>query len=855
MELKNLVKRYYTKDLEDNPHIRVYDLFDWKQVDVKLFDYKTGKNLCDMRNLEFPTNYSQNACDIIASKYFRRAGVPNEYGYERSLKEVIHRLVEFWTASALSEGLLDEHSKDIFYDETVYMMLSQKFAPNSPQWFNTGLKRSYGINKEAEGHCYYDIEKDKVVMSEDGYTRTQGSACFITSINDSLLGEKSISDQLVTETRLFKHGSGTGTNFSSLRSRGERLSGGGTSSGLMSFLKVFDRNAGAIKSGGTTRRAAKIVCLDADHPEIYEFVRWKAVEEDKVAALGKMGYDIDFNGEAYETVSGQNSNNSVRFTHEFMRKVMGTESDTSWSLKGRADSSVDATTNAKELWKEFNYASWRCADPAPQFHDTINSWNTCPMGEDGSVENIEASNPCSEYHFLNDTACNLASINSVEFYDYEKNEFDIEGFLHTITLVQIILEATIHWGQFPTSDIARRSHYFRTTGLGIANTGALHMMMAHPYDSDEARAIGAALMGIITGQSYYVSSLMAKKVGVFPRYEINKEHMLKVLRNHCRAAGALNNPFENLDYKPQIVDHGLLDSDGFKDLSDTLKKVWLQAIESGEKYGYRNAQVSVVAPTGTISLAMDCTTTSIEPFFAHVVYKKLVGGGFMQIVNPYIKYALQRLDYSSEQISDIENYVLRKERVTENGYTFEKVSDGKIEGAPHLKKDHYKIFDTANICGTGKRSIEPMGHVKYVAALTPLVSGAISKTVNLPRSASIGDFENVHIKSWELGVKCIALYRDGCKASQPLNSSKGNGAKGLEDMSYIELLDFAKNLKEKYEEMKFKREMELAAAIDREATAPKGYREVTCSNCGSTSMVPNGTCHICLNCGSTTGCS
>ncbi len=855
MELRHLIKRYYTKDLEYNSDITVYDLFEWKKVDVKLVDYKEGKTLCDMRDLEFPISYSQKACDIIASKYFRRAGVPNEYGYEKSLKEVVHRLVDFGAVAALSQGLLANSNKAIFYDEAAYMMLSQSFAPNSPQWFNTGLKKSYGIHKEAEGHYYYDIEKDKVAESKDSYTRTQGSACFIISTNDSLLGPKSISDQLVTETRLFKHGSGTGTNFSTLRAKGEHLSGGGTSSGVMSFLKVFDRNAGAIKSGGTTRRAAKIVSLDADHPEIYDFIRWKAKEEDKVAALGKMGYDTDFNGEAYETVSGQNSNNSVRFTNEFMRKITGIEKDTSWELKGRVDPSINTTINAKELWKEFNYAAWRCADPAPQFHDIINFWNTCPLGEDGKAESIEASNPCSEYHFLNDTACNLASINAIKFYDYENNKFNIEGFLHTISLVQIVLEATIHWGQFPTADIARRSYYFRTTGIGIANTGALHMMMTHPYDSDEARAIGAALMGIITGQSYYVSSLMAKSIGAFSKYEINKEHMLRVIRNHCRVAGVMDDSFESLDYKPVIVEHSVLDSSGFADLSNTLKSVWLKALESGEIYGYRNAQVSVVAPTGTISLAMDCTTTSIEPFFAHVVYKKLVGGGFIEIVNPYIKYALQRLGYTPQQIKDIEDYVLRKESITENGYSYEKIADGKIEGAPHLKEEHYKIFDTANSCGSGKRSIDPMGHVKYVSALTPLVSGAISKTVNLPRNATIEDFENVHIKSWELGVKCIALYRDGCKESQPLNSSKDNGVKSLEDMSYLELLKYAKNIEEKYKEMKLNREKEVADILEVENKPIKGYREVICLSCGSKSMVPNGSCYICLNCGSSTGCS
>jgi ribonucleoside-diphosphate reductase alpha chain len=783
MKLDNLITRQFTKVLQTNRELSVYDLFEYKTVDVVLKDWQTHKVICDMKGLEFPVFYSQNACDIIASKYFRKAGVPNDCGYERSMKEVVHRMVGFWTAAAVDEGLITTENMEVFYDEVAYLIMDQRMAPNSPQWFNTGLKMFYDISKAPEGHYYYDIKQDKVIKSTDAYTRTQGSACFIVSINDALLGNKSISDQIVTETRLFKHGSGTGTNFSALRANGERLSGGGTSSGLMSFLKVFDRNAGAIKSGGTTRRAAKIVCLDADHPDIEEFIDWKVLEENKVVALGKMGYDTDFNGEAYETVSGQNSNNSVRFTNEFMKKVTGEDQNSSWELKGRRDQSLNRTINAKHLWKKFNYASWRCADPAPQFHDTINEWNTCPFGEDGNREAIVASNPCSEYHFLNDTACNLLSHNVVPYYDTQTETYDVAGFAHAVTLAQIILEVTIHWGQFPTEDIARRTHYFRTTGQGIANTGALHMIMAHPYDSEVARNVGAAVIGILTGHAYTVSALMAEKIGAFPKYNINKAAMLKVIRNHARAAGAIISDFEELSYTPVSINHDLLINNNLANLSEYVKTSWLNALNIGSKYGYRNAQVSVIAPTGTIALAMDCATTSIEPFFAHVVYKKLAGGGMMELVNPYISIALKKLGYTPDQIKDIEEYVLRKETVTQNGYSYERIADGKLEGCPHLKEEHLPVFDTANVCGSGKRVITPMAHVKYVAALTPLVSGAISKTVNLPHAATVEDFNTVHIDAWRLGVKCIALYRDGSKASQPLNSAKMDKEENLESMS------------------------------------------------------------------------
>lgn len=801
-ENNSIIKRYYTNELDINKSLTVYDLFKWKKVDVTLKDYKTGNTLVDMQGLEFPENYSQNACDIIASKYFKKALIPNEVGYENSLKLVAHRLVNFWCESLKDEKLIttDEEYK-ILYDELVYCFLNQMYAPNSPQWFNTGLKLSYGIGGEYQGHYYYDENLKKVVKSTDNYTRTQASACFILSIEDRLLGPHSISEQYVTETKLFKGGSGCGTNYSTLRGKDEKLSSGGISSGVMSFLKGFDRNAGTIKSGGTTRRAAKMVCLDIDHPEIKEFINWKSREEDKVRALGKMGYDASFEGEAYETVSGQNGNNSIRFNDDFMKKVanLSTDPDSTITLKGRVDSSINKDMKVKELWDDFNFAAWQCADPAPQFDDTFNAWHTCPGGEDGNFgakyNRLNSTNPCGEYAFLDDTSCNLASINIYKFYDKANKTFNLDGYIHLTSLLQLMLESSIHWGQFPTEDIARKTYMFRTTGLGIANLSSLLMVMGYPYDSNEARALSAALVGILTGVSYATSARMAEKVGPFEKYEINKNSMLKVIRNHGRVAGALDSDYEDLHYTPLKVDHELLKCEGASILSDTLKQVWKQAIELGEKFGYRNAQVSVIAPTGTISFAMDCGATSIEPYFSHFIYKKLSGGGYMTIVNPVIKDALDNLGYSESEIKDILDYILRKEIVNEDGYEYEKIIDGKIEGAPHLKEEHLPIFDTANKCGSGARYIKPIGHVLMMAALTPLISGSVSKTVNLPKNATVDDFKKVVLDSWKLGVKGIALYRDGCKASQPLNTALENQCqRKLEDLSYDELLTKAKEL-------------------------------------------------------------
>ena len=803
-EIKSLFKRFYTKQLDKDITITVFDLFKWKKVDVFLKDHKTNKVLVDMKDLEFPEHYSQNSCDIIASKYFRKSGVNNKQGYENSMKMVAHRLVNFWCEALVDETIIkSQEEKNIVYDELVYAFLNQMFAPNSPQWFNTGLNLSYGIKGGSLDNFYYDEKEKTLVKSEDAYTRTQASACFILSIQDKLLGNHSISEQYVTETKLFKGGSGTGTNFSTIRARGERLSGGGISSGLMSFLKGLDRNAGAIKSGGTTRRAAKMLCLDIDHPEIMEFMTWKAKEEDKVRALTKMGYDGSFEGEAYETVSGQNGNNSIRFSDEFMMKVDNLSKDPKQTitLKGRCDNSINKDVNVKDLWDTFNKAAWQCADPAPQFDDTFNAWHTCPAGEDGIINSkhnrINSTNPCGEYAFLDDTSCNLASINIYKFYDNKTKSFDIDGYVHLIGLTQLVLEASIHWGQFPTEDIARKTYLFRTTGLGIANLASLLMVMGYSYDSEDARNIASSLSGIMTAQAYYVSSLLAKELAPFEKYEINKKHMQLVIRNHARAAGALNSEYENLNYKPIKVNHDILNNNSLGYISETLKNCWSKVLNSGEKNGFRNAQVSVIAPTGTISFAMDCGATSIEPYFSHFIYKKLSGGGYMTMVNPVIKDSLSNLGYSESETADILDYILRKEKVDENGFEYEKIIDGKIEGAPHLKAEHLPIFDTANKCGSGKRYIPFMGHVLMMAAITPMISGSISKTVNLPKNATMEDFKEVILHSWKLGVKGISLYRDGSKASQPLNTTLSlDKEMSLEDLSYADLLKKAKSLQE-----------------------------------------------------------
>ena len=787
MNFDHNISRYFTKSLATNNRT-VYDLFQWKKVSVRLINHKTGQPILEMDNLEFPAHYSQAACDIIASKYFRKSGVPGEREGEHSMRQLVHRMVNFWTLALQDEKLLDEEQAQIVYDELAYMLLAQMWAPNSPQWFNTGLFHAYGIRGNKQGHFYYDPKEKKVLQSEDAYTRTQGSACFILSVEDSLVGKKSLTDQLITETLLFKYGSGVGTNWSPIRAKDEKLSGGGKSSGLLSFLKVSDRNAGAIKSGGTTRRAAKMNILDLDHPDILEFINWKSLEEDKALALGKMGYSTSIDGEAYETVSGQNANNSVRIPNSFM-ETLKQSPDSQWQTKGRMDPSVDRNIPVSELWDALAQAAWRCGDPGVQFDDIINAWHTCPAGEDGDTKakhnRINASNPCSEYMFLDDTACNLASINVSHFYNQEEGTFDVEGYLHATFFIQLVLEATIHWGQLPTEDVARKTYLFRTTGLGLTNLGNLFMTMGLPYDSEEARQVGAALCSLMTGYSYYTSALMAEKAGAFACYEPNKDYMNKVIRNHAKVASydESEQKLEELPYSPNIINHSVLEALGVEELAKALSRVWKDTIEAGEQYGYRNAQVSVLAPTGTIAFAMDCATTSSEPFFSHVVYKKLIGGEHITLVNSAIPQALKKLGYPQEEVKAIVEYVMAKNK---KGF----LVDGKIEGAPHLKEEHYPVFDTASRCGTGKRFISPEGHVKMMAALTPHITGAISKTVNLPQEATVEEVKDIYKLSWQLGVKAIALYRDGCKVNQVLSVTKESKKKrALTDYTYQELID------------------------------------------------------------------
>ena len=758
----------------------VYGLFEWKTSNVVLKDYTTGAIIADMQGLEFPVHYSQNAVDIIATKYFVKE-VRDEAGKvifagETSMRQIVHRMVSFWVLSMLDEGLISEADKQTVYDELAYMMLDQRFAPNSPQFFNTGLFHSYGIKGSKNGHFYYDIEKKKVLTAPNSYQRTQGSACFILGVEDALLGPKSLMDNLSTETLLFKYGSGVGSNWSKIRAKGEYLSGGGKSSGLLSFLKVSDRNAGAIKSGGTTRRAAKMNILDLDHPEIMDYINWKSKEEDKVSALGKMGYNTGFDGDAYDTVSGQNANNSVRVPDSFMR-LLG-EDGAVWQTKGRVTDTVNGEIPVSEMWEAIANSAWRCGDPGVQYDDVINAWHTCPAGEDGDFDakhnRINGSNPCSEYLFLDDTACNLASINILRFYDADSETFDVEGYCHAIKLIQMVLEATIHWGAFPTADIARKSHKFRTTGIGLTNLGALLMYMGLPYDSDRARNLGAALCSIMTGASYHTSAQMAEKVGAFECYETNAPHMLRVIRNHAAAAsvGGPGISFEDMPYTPVCISHEELRSIGMGNLSDCLADTWENAIESGKAHGYRNAQVSVLAPTGTIAFAMDCDSTGAEPFFSHVAFKKLVGGGSMVVENRAIRHGLAKLGYDKKQTEEIVEYIMRTDG---NG----NMIDGKIEGAPHIshRPSHLRVFDTANRCGTGERFLSPESHVKMLAALTPHITGAISKTVNLPRQATTEYIKDIYQLSWELGVKAVALYRDGSKETQPLSATDGIGGK------------------------------------------------------------------------------
>ncbi|RCH54515.1 vitamin B12-dependent ribonucleotide reductase [Mucilaginibacter hurinus] len=851
------VNRYFSKE-----GVSVYDLFNYEKRSSVIRN-PSGDAVFEMNDVEVPSTWSQVATDILAQKYFRKAGVPQpdgSTGSEKSIKQVAHRMANCWKEWGARYGYFaSPKDADVFYDEIVYTITGQLAAPNSPQWFNTGLHSSYGITGKPQGHYYVDPVTEVLSKSTSAYERPQPHACFILSVDDDLVNEGGIMDLWVREARIFKYGSGVGTNFSRIRGENEKLSGGGYSSGLMSFLKIGDRAAGAIKSGGTTRRAAKMVCLDLDHPEIEGFVNWKVEEEKKVAALIAAGYSSDYEGEAYRTVSGQNSNNSVRIPNSFFHAL---NEGKSWDLIGRMKGNVVKSVSSQKLWDDIAFAAWACADPGVQYDSTINEWHTCPEGG-----RINASNPCSEYMFLDNTACNLASINLAHFFDKETRTFDVKGFEHACRIWTIVLEISVLMAQFPSKEVAQLSYDYRTLGLGYANLGSALMVNGIPYDSEKARAIGGAITAIMTGTAYATSAELARELGTFRMYNENKEHMLRVMRNHRYAAYNSTENYEQLEIHPPGIDQKYCPDY----LLSAACNAWDKAVEMGEKHGYRNAQTTVIAPTGTIGLVMDCDTTGIEPDFALVKFKKLSGGGYFKIINQAVPEALTNLGYKEHEVTAIVNYAkgaatlkgaphinlesLKAKGLTDSdlekldrgvvsafeisfafnvwslgedvlqrlgftaeqynaadfnllralGFSKKQIAEANeyicgtmtIEGAPYLKQEHYPIFDCANKCGAkGERYIHAHGHIKMMAAAQPFLSGAISKTINLPNEAKVEEIKDCYELSWKLGLKANALYRDGCKLSQPL-STKSDAKEEADDKleSVEEVLGEAANVK------------------------------------------------------------
>ncbi len=782
-----------------------------------------GSTVFKMENAEIPKAWSQLATDIVVSKYFRKAGVP-ETGSEVSVKQVVRRIAKAIRKAGEEYGGYFRSTEDAetFEQELSHLLVTQKGAFNSPVWFNCGLAEAYGIKSGDGGSYFFDLKRSQTFITKDSYTHPQCSACFIQKVEDDLM---SIFDLVKNEARLFKFGSGTGTNFSRIRGRQEKLSGGGTSSGLMSFLEVLDRGAGATKSGGTTRRAAKMVCLDMDHPEIVDFINWKLREEKKVAALIAAGYPSDFNGEAYRTVGGQNSNNSVRISDDFMKAYL---EGGQWQTKARTTGQPVDTLEARDLMHQIAYAAWACADPGVQFDTTINDWHTS-----ANTDKIHASNPCSEYMFLDNSACNLASINLMKFLN-DDGTFDVEGYRHACRLFITAQEILVDYSSYPTEEIAKNSHDYRPLGLGYANLGTMLMVKGIPYESERAYAICSAITAVTTGHAYRTSAEIAKHKGAFPGYEANVEPTNRVMRKHRDAAYQINEK--------------LCPTEIYK----AAREDWDETVRLCEKYGVRNAQSTVIAPTGTIGLLMDCDTTGIEPDFSLVKFKKLAGGGYFKIVNQSVTRALVNLGYREDQVRDIITYVtgtltlegaphINSATLKERGFTdedlekieqklagvfslalgFNKWALGEeamkrlgfkdeqynqpgfnmlealgfsekqineaddvicgrmtVEGAPGIKTEHLPVFDCANKCGKyGKRFIAPMGHVRMMAAAQPFISGAISKTVNLPNEVTVEDIEKIYVEGWKLGLKAVALYRDGCKLSQPLNSTSSSGVK------------------------------------------------------------------------------
>ena len=891
--------RRFTKD-----GVSPFDLFEYDYRD-SVIKNPNGEKVFEMTNVEVPKQWSQIATDILAQKYFRKAGVPQadgSLGRETSVKQVAHRMANCWRVWGERYGYFATTSDaQVFYEELVYSILNQACVPNSPQWFNTGLHESYGITGGAQGHYYVDPTDKQLKRSTSAYERPQPHACFILSVSDDLVNEGGIMDLWTREARIFKYGSGVGTNFSQIRGANEKLSGGGSSSGLMSFLKIGDRAAGAIKSGGTTRRAAKMVCLDLDHPEIMEFINWKVQEEKKVAALIAAGYDNSYEGEAYATVSGQNSNNSVRIPNTFFKAL---KEDGNWDLKARTDGRVMQSIPARKVWDAISEAAWRCADPGTQYDTTINEWHTCPKGG-----RINASNPCSEYMFLDNTACNLASINLRKFFNEDDNSFDVEGFEYTTRLWQTVLEVSILMAQFPSKEVAQLSYDYRTTGLGFANLGSMLMVSGIAYDSDQARGIAGSITAIMTGVAYKTSAEMASFLGAFDRYEENKEDMLRVMRNHRAAAYDAEDAYVGIEIKPQ----GIQAQHTPDYLLKAATKAWDDAVQLGEKYGYRNAQTTVIAPTGTIGLVMDCDTTGVEPDFALVKFKKLSGGGYFKIINQSVPQALKNLGYTQAENDAIVNFAvghasfagapfINNESLLAKGFTAEEIAklNGAaksafeigfifnrftlgdacltrlgfkeevfadwsfsllealgftedqidaandyvcgtmtVEGAPALKDEHLSIFDCANKNGKkGERYIHAHGHIRMMAACQPFLSGAISKTINLPNEATVEEIADSYLMSWSLGLKANAIYRDGSKLSQPL-STKSDKKKKVdaateEEVAVVEggsqLVDLSKlNVDELLEEVqkrmsastdtKFKRQ--LSRIVERKSLPAK----------------------------------
>ena len=760
---------------------------------------QNGNEVFRMDDVEAPKSWSQLATDIAASKYFRKKGV-SEKGSETSIQELVRRVSKTIRTQGENQGYFSDLSNaDAFEDELAYLLIHQIGAFNSPVWFNCGLKHAYGIEGSG-GNWFWNSLTQTVEKTKDAYSHPQSSACFIQSVEDDLM---SIFELAKNEARIFKYGSGTGTNFSKIRGRMEQLSGGGLSSGLMSFLSVLDRGAGATKSGGTTRRAAKMVSLDLDHPEILDFIEWKAREEKKVRSLVREGYPADFNGEAYQTVSGQNSNNSVSVTDEFMEAVL---KDGTVETKLRTTGETYETHSARSLMRKISESAWQCADPGIHFATTMNRWNT--------VKNsgpIRGTNPCSEFVFLDDTACNLTSINLMKFLG-DDGYFDIEGYHHAIRVLFIAQEILVDFSSYPTQKIAQNSHDLRPLGLGYANLGALLMALGIPYDSRAGRGMAAALTAILTGHAYNVSAEMARVQGPFPGYPKNEQAMLNVMFLHTDHARELHD-----DYPCELSEEAVSD--------------WDRALELGKQFGYRNAQATVLAPTGTIGLLMDCDTTGVEPDFALVKFKKLAGGGSLKIVNATVERALANIGYSQKEKSAILTYLrgtlsfdnmssinrktLREKGLTDSvinelekrlpsafhlsdvfdpnvpgiqalediGFSKEEVEEANrvilghhtIEGAPYIKEEDLPVFDCANRCGAlGRRYLSPQAHIEMMAAVQPFISGAISKTVNLPNEITVEEIERLFIEAWRKGLKAVAVYRDGSKASQPL---EGGGSK------------------------------------------------------------------------------